>query len=1072
MLSIAEVVEVEVGKWKWNGSGSLASGSQRAPSLATAECIVPGHPPFLLSLFLPTTLPAFLSLQMNPTALPQARPAILLSKIVAAAGPQRLQAYIEQIFEPELVAIGYYTAENAENWLDIDKFMRWLGQHAQKTSVTPPSTPASSSVPPSQMQHPHLSSSRHLPPSSPIPATSSPVPPSFTRPHTSPPTAILDSEDDMSPTPLVQPRKRRRSQAEPKSHPAGSDSDGVIVPTKKAKRRTNRGGSGGTKVHEITKQFHVSEIRDIDEIPSVWTVPRPDDGEDFVYRLDITHRSQDWLNDKKEPLSMAAIIKSEDQDSWGGGSAGATNKAKATKVAALDGVLCQVAKHECQGVYVCSELDISLLENHERYEPDDEEMRELFEAERVVNVRETSSVAIRAAAFYKEIHTRLCTFRDANGVLCNGDPVYRKLKEMNFDGKFGFIGCQNYRAGDPRGHRFITIQRDVQEDLLRELLANNGVFQSDMNIDSETAVSYTHIDAKQQVIQGTIIHRKCNTIIRIFSPLDRLDRRAIVHLSGAHNHPKFPSRKVSRKGKEAYRDAIAAAGVMGLTVLKCDSAPTTSKVFGGKIPGAYDPALSNTRIKRKLIQEMKTADNPHGLGIEGVLYYQKQMCSLPHGKQYIWKVASEFGEEIIITMLPYLANRIHLAKASLHDNTYARVHGVWKEWEVVIWDHRVDHRVSIGRIYSQHETLAVFMKMWPGLFDTIAHITESEVKINFIDGEGLKAILVDGNKPQANALGAWLVNRNKPHLSGVHERNPKLILPKVLRTCIFHVNRKFSEMATVVPDEPMGRIRRSPYLKTQEELDDFVQWAKTCEYKVVRDWIKDKDSIPWFFPSINEFLSDIPKDDWYLTPGDTNLNESAHPFTNQHTGTNLSILEAIQAAYKLDLEVEARLRAIEENCVLVNHLNTKPHRDRRNDSRRTSHFNQALERRDARNELEGLDDAIQSSTVLTRELREKKKLLKSTSGVKKTKRMGEKQKDKLPDDNEFAGISDSEGGPDLSQFSHNHGPALYFTEHPDASSSHEVQLEPSLEPLFPPRLVDNSAEFFPLFGDISNYLPY
>jgi hypothetical protein len=56
----------------------------------------------------------------------------------------------------------------------------------------------------------------------------------------------------------------------------------------------------------------------------------------------------------------------------------------------------------------------------------------------------------------------------------------------------------------------------------------------------------------------------------------------------------------------------------------------------------------------------------------------------------------------------------------------------------------------------------------------------------------------------------------------------------------------------------------------------------------------DKDSIPWFFPSFNRFLSNIPEDDWYLTPGDTNLNESAHPYTNQHTGTNLSLLEAIE----------------------------------------------------------------------------------------------------------------------------------------------------------------------------------
>jgi hypothetical protein len=41
---------------------------------------------------------------------------------------------------------------------------------------------------------------------------------------------------------------------------------------------------------------------------------------------------------------------------------------------------------------------------------------------------------------------------------------------------------------------------------------------------------------------------------------------------------------------------------------------------------------------------------------------------------------------MIITMLPYLANLIHGADASLHDNTYKRVCGHWKEWEVVIWD--------------------------------------------------------------------------------------------------------------------------------------------------------------------------------------------------------------------------------------------------------------------------------------------------------------------------------------------------------------------------------------------------
>ncbi|KAJ6482650.1 hypothetical protein C8R45DRAFT_932252 [Mycena sanguinolenta] len=139
-------------------------------------------------------------------------------------------------------------------------------------------------------------------------------------------------------------------------------------------------------------------------------------------------------------------------------------------------------------------------------------------------------------------------------------------------------------------------------------------------------------------------------------------------------------------------------------------------------------------------------------------------------------------------------------------------------------------------------------------------------------------------------------------------------------------------MAKIVPDKPMGRIRRCPFLKKKHKIDKFIQWCKDSEFKVVRDWIKDKDSIPWFFPSINRFLSKIPEDDWYLTPGDTNLNESAHPYTNKRRRTNLSLLEAIER-YQLDLQVEG-LCQIKKSAILVNHGNTKTERDRHNAARR------------------------------------------------------------------------------------------------------------------------------------------
>ncbi|KAJ6492327.1 hypothetical protein C8R45DRAFT_1073581 [Mycena sanguinolenta] len=257
-----------------------------------------------------------------------------------------------------------------------------------------------------------------------------------------------------------------------------------------------------------------------------------------------------------------------------------------------------------------------------------------------------------------------------------------------------------------------------------------------------------------------------------------------------------------------------------------------------------------------------------------------------------------------------------------------------------------------------------------GFVETVANITETEVKFKFIDAEGLRAILVDGSKPQANALGAYLVTRNRPHLSGVYERDPKLILPHILRTCVFylesHCSRplwKILRMAKVVPDEPMGWIRRCPYFKTQQEVDEFVQWCKDSEFKVFRE---------------------IPEDDWYLTPGDTNLNESAHPYTNRHTGTNLLLLEAIESKTK-------------KSAILVNHRNTKTQRDRNNAACCESHRRQAVARSEARTELEDLTDAIERSAAEMRQLREKTKALQSSSGVKQTRQKGEKAKEHLPD---------------------------------------------------------------------------
>lgn len=171
---------------------------------------------------------------------------------------------------------------------------------------------------------------------------------------------------------------------------------------------------------------------------------------------------------------------------------------------------------------------------------------------------------------------------------------------MNYNGKKHFIGCSKFMHGDAKSHRLLSIPRDVQEPLLLQLFQSGGEIQAAdtgpcaqvISCRSDTkgnalcresllsniaalytylsqSTAYTHVrDGK--TIQGKLTKRACNTKIKIYSPTDRTDHRAIIILDGAHNHPKPPATKLSHNGKDLYEKAIVAAGVTALTVVKCD----------------------------------------------------------------------------------------------------------------------------------------------------------------------------------------------------------------------------------------------------------------------------------------------------------------------------------------------------------------------------------------------------------------------------------------------------------------------------------------------------------------------
>ncbi|KAJ6495298.1 hypothetical protein C8R45DRAFT_1094946 [Mycena sanguinolenta] len=51
---------------------------------------------------------------------------LAIDMLVIAVGETRLVEYVRQTFPPEIENLESYSVENAAEWLDVDKFTRWL----------------------------------------------------------------------------------------------------------------------------------------------------------------------------------------------------------------------------------------------------------------------------------------------------------------------------------------------------------------------------------------------------------------------------------------------------------------------------------------------------------------------------------------------------------------------------------------------------------------------------------------------------------------------------------------------------------------------------------------------------------------------------------------------------------------------------------------------------------------------------------------------------------------------------------------------------------------------------------
>ncbi|KIJ24642.1 hypothetical protein M422DRAFT_274520 [Sphaerobolus stellatus SS14] len=926
----------------------------------------------------------------------------ILSNVLNAVDDETIRAYRAKCIAPALriAARGHFLVRNANQWVDLEKFLDFVSKQAQRPE---PQTP----------KH-----SRPLPDSSSLNiqtyttfSSHSDVADRPTKHHCS---SLDNSPFPSSPPPFSAHLSvfNTNPQPPPAAQPTVTTPEQPdIMNTKKWGRKVTKADKQGAAGRiRVTRKLWVDGTFNVSGPMENWPVPI--DGKTYAYIVDLTDSAIEYKDSKGENLSMANIIKMR----WEGGTGGST--AQPTSVALLGGVDCQRAIHTCRGIFLCSYHKPDLWEGYQRWEYDFEPFRELFHQDMANNAAEHD------ISFYNSVIHEKCTHNRK----CNGHAVLRQFNETSSEGKNYFVGCSAWKPADGKSstHLFRQIPSHVNEELVVDIFTEGGLGQMDMSLYSDhcchTVPSRTglkqqycctcilifdaslHISDEYRmsacchirdghVVQGTMKQCKCSAQIIIFSPVNKNEKKAIIiPLPGKpHNHPSNASSKFTYAAADAWRTAIEAAGPIGKSVGQIICAPTTAPILEekGAAKASQFACLARPRYLQNILTDAKRKMYPNGFDLPEL------KLAPTHPYRYIHAIISEPSDDgkgqvtVIVTMVPGLAKFTHDAHTTLHDNTYKCVHGKFNEWEVIIWNARGNKRITVARTYCNRETRQAFRLIWSGWLNALEKATGHCLKIKpFHNYSKLKTILINSSTPQIQGLGDILLLENDPTISGIDAMTAEEIVQWLVRTCNWHFKHNLDLLSQVLPKEDMDHICGFQHLQFYKQMDDFIKWASTHPEKKLQDWIANKVVHPWYIPSLCKHFSKIPGFDWDLSPADNNLNETSHPATNRATGIALPLVEAIERARPYDIQVLTDLQKLEETCVQRNPHNTLKHRFSSNGHRHNSRSLKYDEAHEKREKLAGIDKRLAKVEEDRRWLETQSKALRAerklASGGKRT----------------------------------------------------------------------------------------
>ncbi|KAG6822985.1 hypothetical protein H0H92_011827, partial [Tricholoma furcatifolium] len=217
----------------------------------------------------------------------------------------------------------------------------------------------------------------------------------------------------------------------------------------------------------LNHQLMVDELETVTGLPLYWPVPRVK----TAYLLDLSSDEHNIKDDNGNLLSVDALIKNKDQDSWTGGSGAADSKVSFS-IFTGSPIKCRRSRLECAGFSACINVDPKLLET-ERWELDPSSLEDLVKLQVQDRIQEGNTAEKIALTFWAIIQGKICTARDEDGALCSGRPIMRARKRDSAAAKrkAHFIACSGWTR-DWHDHWTSNIPDNVDEDLLSKLFLN------------------------------------------------------------------------------------------------------------------------------------------------------------------------------------------------------------------------------------------------------------------------------------------------------------------------------------------------------------------------------------------------------------------------------------------------------------------------------------------------------------------------------------------------------------------------------------------------------------------------